>query len=377
MGADFPDKPVLKVPVIDIHALMSATSDHEVEATLQDPEGPFQATIDKLRAAATEWGFFYITNHGIPPEQFEEFHKAVHAFFALPKEIKNTIRRRRDNSRGYFDEELTKNKTDWKEVFDITGPHEDAPPNPELYKRLIVNDQNQWLDEDTLPGFKATINAYYASAEHIARRILQLFAVALGEHVNFFDQFFHDGAFISENQQTTGPAVHRNSSIFRLNHYPVAPEPEKTMGVYHHTDAGALTVLLQDDEVASLQVFHRGSQQWLFVPPIKDTFVINIGDLVQVWSNDKFVAPPHRVLASGSKSRYSAPYFYNPSYNTVIEPIVVRENEKPRYGPLNWYEFLREKIEGNIDDIGEDLQISHFRIHDPDSTAPELPPIPN
>lgn len=168
------------------------------------------------------------------------------------------------------------------------------------------------------------------------------------------------------DEPASGPAVHRNSSVFRLNHYPVAPEPETTMGVYHHTDAGALTVLLQDDEVASLQVFHRGSHEWHFVPPIKDTYVINIGDLVQVWSNDKFIAPLHRVLASGTKSRFSAPYFYNPSFRTIMQPIIVGENEKPKYKPLDWLEYLREKIEGNITDIGEDIHISHFRINEED-----------
>uniref|UniRef100_K3WAM6 Fe2OG dioxygenase domain-containing protein n=1 Tax=Globisporangium ultimum (strain ATCC 200006 / CBS 805.95 / DAOM BR144) TaxID=431595 RepID=K3WAM6_GLOUD len=356
-------KEIRGVPVIDVEALMSANSDHEVEATLQDPKGPFRGTIDELHAAATEWGFFYIKNHGIPSNQIEAFRSVVRSFFALPKEIKNTVRRRQDNARGYFDQELTKNKFDCKEVFDLTGPQEDSPPNAALYKRVIVNNQNQWLAADILPGFRKAITEYYAQVVHIARRILMLFAVALGEHVNFFDQFFHGTGDNDEAEPSRLPVVHRNSSSLRLNHYPVSSDPENTMGVYHHTDGGALTVLLQDDEVASLQVFHRASQEWHFVPPIKDTFVTNIGDMVQIWSNDKFVAPLHRVLASSTRSRYSVPFFHNPSYDAIIEPIIVGGNEKPRYRPLNWFAFVREKIEGNFANIGQDIQITRFRIH--------------
>lgn len=119
MGSD--RKEVLSVPAIDIGALMASKDDSQVEATLQDPEGPFHDTVDATPAAASEWGFFYITNQGVSPEELEVFRAASRDFFNLPKDMKNRIRRRKDNSRGYFDEEFTKNKTDWKEVFDITG----------------------------------------------------------------------------------------------------------------------------------------------------------------------------------------------------------------------------------------------------------------
>jgi isopenicillin N synthase-like dioxygenase len=352
-------KSVLEVPVVDIGALIALKDDASVVTELREDNPALADVISNIRNAASEWGFFYISNHGVSEQELERFQAAERAFFALPKDIKNTVRRAEDNARGYFDSELTKNKLDWKEVFDYAGRQEDGPADDAGYKRLR-HDENQWPSDEVLPGFRVTLREYFDKVEHIARRLTQVFAVALGERSDFFDQFFHQQVAHSGNKAL---AISDNTSGLRLNHYPVSPEPEKTMGVYHHTDGGALTVLLQDDQVASLQVFHREAQQWTNVPPKKGTYVINIGDMVQVWSNDKFVAPMHRVLASDKASRYSAPFFYNPSYSAVIEPIVVREGETPHYRPIDWREFREKRVEGNYADLGEEVQITQYKLH--------------
>ena len=129
------------------------------------------------------------------------------------------------------------------------------------------------------------------------------------------------------------------------------------MAVHHHTDAGALTVLLQDDSVHSLQVWR--DNVWHFIPPIPDTFVINVGDMVQVWSNDQYQAPLHRVLANRTSQRYSAPFFYNPAYSTDVVPAVL--NGSPRYDPVNWGEFRRKRFQGDYANHGEEIQIAHYR----------------
>ncbi|KAG2910996.1 hypothetical protein PC116_g22076 [Phytophthora cactorum] len=331
---------------------MAFPSDAEVDTALRDAkDGALTKIIDDVRAAASEWGFFYIADHGLPEKEVDRFQAAMRSFFNLPKEIKNTIRRSATNSRGYFDDELTKNKSDWKECLDFAGVNEDGPASGK-HERL-GDDQNLWLEDKQLPGFRREVVEYYTKMEYISRRLLKVFAVALGEEPAFFDQFFHGD----------------NSSFLRLNHYPVAPEPEKTMGVYHHTDAGALTVLLQDDDVASLQVFHRDSQSWTLVPPRKGTYTVNIGDMVQVWSNDKFFAPLHRVLASGGADRFSAPFFYNPSYKAQVKPIVVKEGEEANYRPLSWREFRLARFQGDYTDSGKEIQIGDFKIHGPIDVA--------
>lgn len=347
-------KSVLEVPVIDTSALITLADDASVAAELREDNPALAEVITNVRNAATEWGFFYIRNHGVSEQELERFQSAVRAFFRLPKDVKNTLRRAEDNARGYFDSELTKNKLDCKEVFDYAGRQEDGPPDDSVYKRLR-NDQNRWPSDDVLPGFRSTLTDYFDKVEHIARRLTQVIAVALGERTDFFDQFFHQ----QSGQETK---ISDNTARVRLNYYSVAPEPDQTMGLHHHSDTGALTVLLQDDEVASLQVFHRETQQWTTVPPKKGTYVINIGDMVQVWSNDKFVAPQHRVLASSTSSRYSAPFFYNPSYSATVEPIVVRDGEKPHYRGINWGEYRSKREAGNDADLGEEVQITQYKL---------------
>ncbi|KAG6951310.1 hypothetical protein JG688_00013777 [Phytophthora aleatoria] len=281
--------------------------------------------IANVRSAASEWGFFYVANHGVPEQEVDDFQQAMRSFFRLPVETKRTILRTAENSRG--------------------------PPTDKIER--LDEDQHQWLDEVTLPGFRNEMQSYYKKMERIARRLLKVFAVALGEKPAFFDKIY-DG---------------NHSSILRLNHYPLAPEPEKTMGVYHHTDFGALTILLQDDEVASLQVLHRDSQTWVNVPPRKGTYTINVGDMVQVWSNDKFVAPLHRVVASDKSGRFSAPFFYNPSNHVTVKPIVVEEGEVPNYRPFNWCKFQLARQQGNYADVGKENQIGDFKIHGPVDVA--------
>ncbi|EEY58230.1 naringenin,2-oxoglutarate 3-dioxygenase, putative [Phytophthora infestans T30-4] len=315
-------------------------TDAEVDAALKHEK--LGQIVDDVRRAASEWGFFYIANHGLPQQEVDEFQDSMRSFFRLPEETKRTILRTASNTRGYVVDGLTKNKTDWKECFDFAGAHEDGPPTDKVER--LFEDQNQWLDEESLPGFRHEMQTYYKKMEYVARRLLKVFAIALGA---FFDKFYQGN----------------HSSLLRLNHYPVAPEPEKTMGVYHHTDFGALTILLQDDEVASLQVLHRISQTWVDVPPRKGADTINIGDMVQVWSNDKFVAPLHRVVASDKAGRFSAPFFYNPSNHVTVEPIVVQEGEVANYRPFNWRQYQLNRYQGNYADVGKENQIGDFKIH--------------
>ncbi|KAE8912577.1 hypothetical protein PF005_g18576 [Phytophthora fragariae] len=344
---------VHQVPVIDIGAFTALTTDTEVDAALRDTtNSSIHQIIQEICAASSEWGFFYVTNHGLPEQHVTQFQEFMRAFFRLPAETKRSISRVATNARGYVEGEITKNKTDSKECFDFTGAYEDGPPPPEGDGRLGTS-QNQWLQDDILPGFRREMQTYYNKMESISRRLLKILAVSLGEQPAFFDQFF----------QGNSP------SVMRLNHYPVAPDPEKTMGVYNHTDPGALTILLQDDEVASLQVFHRKSQTWVNVPPRKGTYTINLGDMMQVWSNDKFVAPIHRVLATDQASRFSAPFFYFPAYNALVEPIVVKEGEEPNYRPFSWTEYILARARGNYADLGKENQIGDFKINGPIDVA--------
>ncbi len=101
--------------------------------------------------------------------------------------------------------------------------------------------------------------------------------------------------------------------------------------------------------------------EWeLISPHDPHSLIINIGDMCQVWSNGRFKAPLHRVLANKVKERFSEAFFYNPDYETIVKPEV--ETDVPKYSPLNWGEFRRARFEGDYADRGEEIQISHYRI---------------
>ncbi len=310
----------MHVPVIDI-------------ARLGQP-----ATLSALDAACREWGFFQVTHHGIDAGILRRVMAAAHSFFAQPDAVKRSILRSDENPWGYYDQELTKNTRDWKQVFDY-GPADGGALQP------------QW--PAGLPDFEPAVRAYYAACERLAERLIGAVGINLGMPAGYLPRFF-------------GAA---QSSFVRLNHYPACPAPaapdgvatprEGFLGVNHHTDAGALTLLLQD-EVPGLQVFREG--RWHLVEPRADALVVNLGDIVQVWSNDRYRAALHRVLANGERARFSAPFFYNPSYATRYAPLpsTVDARHPPRYRPIEWGEFRALRAAGDYADLGEEVQIDHY-----------------
>eukprot|EP01060_Flectonema_neradi_P033466 TRINITY_DN5629_c1_g1_i1.p1 TRINITY_DN5629_c1_g1~~TRINITY_DN5629_c1_g1_i1.p1 ORF type:complete len:348 (+),score=71.24 TRINITY_DN5629_c1_g1_i1:54-1097(+) len=317
------------VPVIDITGLLSAE-----EVTMDTPG------VKEIVSACSEWGFFQITGHGIGSAVFEKVVSEGEKFFALDSDIKKKIKRSESNSKGFFDDELTKQKLDWKQCFEfgVQNGKMDASG---------VDGQNQWLDDEVLPDFKETQKAYFVLVRSIALQLLSAMAVGIGVAPDHYEEAFEE-----------------DSSFIRLNYYPKCPTPEKFWSISHHTDAGAITVLYQT-MVKSLQVFNISRKKWYEVEPLPDTFVINTGDIMQVWSNDKYTAPLHRVKAQAEQSRISIPLFLNPSYETNYEPSAPTKENPAVYKPINWGKFRMARFQGDYKDVGPDNQIAAYR-HDRD-----------
>ncbi|KAG8471317.1 hypothetical protein KFE25_009738 [Diacronema lutheri] len=317
-------------PVIDISPLA---------ARAHTPAEPLDgATVAQIRDACSKWGFFYVRGHGVAPELLARFEAQQAAFFALPAELKRALKRGRTNSKGWYDDELTKNKRDWKEGFDLGAQdgHLDG---------VGLDGFNQWPSgAHGLPLFEPTCRAYFAAAHDVAMVLARAMAQGLGMPPDHFDREFA-----------------RHSSYLRLNYYPPCPEPNAHRCISPHTDAGALTVLTQS-EVRSLQVELDG--EWFDVPPVPGTFVINTGDVMQVWSNGLYRAPLHRVIAQRTLERYSAPYFLNPSYETEYAPIpsTVTPDRPAKYRPISWGAFRMSRFAGDFADVGQETQISDFEI---------------
>jgi len=307
-----------------------------IDISTVEAGGPEDVHLAAIQKACATWGFFKIVGHGVPNEYAAQVMGSARQFFTEPREVKLQAKRTADNARGWFDDELTKRVVDWKEGFDFG--HKPAPHLPDDHPANRCNDgHNQW--PPTLPLFRTEMERYYATMECLAARLTRLISRALGLPPAFFDSAFET-----------------HTSFLRLNHYPLCSTPE-LLGIGPHTDAGFLTILLAD-AVPSLQVQRDG--QWVTVEPDPDAFVINIGDMCQVWSNDRFVAPVHRVLTNPTAERHSLAFFYNPNYSVDVAPIP--GSGRPRYRPLNWGAFRQKRYEGDYADRGTEVQITDFAL---------------
>ena len=132
------------------------------------------------------------------------------------------------------------------------------------------------------------------------------------------------------------------------------------MALGHHTDPGAITLLYQD-AVGGLETYSQ-EKGWIPVPPQPGAIVVNVGDVMQVWSNGQYKAAIHRVVpVPAGKSRYSMPFFYQPGSKVVIEPIA--SLGPPKYRAFTWKEFIQGRIDDNYANIGEDdIQVDRYKI---------------
>ena len=296
-------------------------------------------TLRAVDAGCREWGFFQVVDHGLDEGTVTALHREMREFFRQPIERKHAISRTADNPWGFYDRELTKNTRDWKQIYDY-GPADGGAIRP------------QW--PEALPGFRPAVESFYRACERLAFRLLGAVSVNLGMPPGHLEAGFRP----------------LHTSYLRLNYYPKCPAParmaglstptEGHLGINHHTDAGALTLLLQDEQ-PGLEVYR--DSRWHLVEPRSDALVVNIGDIVQVWSNDRYRASLHRVIAHADAERFSAPFFLNPAYVADYAPLPTTTDaaHPPAYRAINWGEFRALRAAGDYADCGEEVQISHYR----------------
>ena len=312
------------------------SADHLPTIDISDPERP--DTVRAIDAACREWGFFQAVGHDIDRQSIATLQRQMHAFFAQPAEAKRGIERTAENPWGFYDRELTRHTPDWKQIYDV-GPADGGAIMP------------QW--PAALPGFRPAIEKFYDACNAISLRMLGAIALNLGVPPRSLDAYFRP----------------EHTCFLRLNYYPRCPTPERPanlsvasaghLGVNQHTDAGAVTLLLQDEK-PGLEVFHDNA--WRLVEPRPDALVVNIGDIVQVWSNDRYCAALHRAFVRPDAERFSVAFFLNPPYSADYAPLpsTIDARHPARYRPINWGEFRSRRTAGDYANGGEYAQISQY-----------------
>lgn len=281
----------MEIPQIDISPLIN---------------GGFEGVddvISQIKVVCEGISCFYITGHGIDESLMKNVMKRAREFFNLPMDKKVCISLKKSTAyRGYIQQgsEKTASKVDVKEGI-YFGP-ESYSEDPDSVTREPMMGANQFPDEKELPGFATTIRTFINKMSLVGHSIMRGLALSL----KFNDDYFHD---------KFNPAF----PLLALWHYPPVPEESDSWGVGPHTDYGVLTILMQDD-VGGLQVETSGGD-WIDVTPIPGTFVVNVGDVMEAWTEGKFRATMHRVKNSSSKHRISAPFFFQPSLDCVIKPL--------------------------------------------------------
>jgi len=312
------------VPVIDLSAL---------------PNIPDKLVQDVASACAT-WGFFQVVNHGVDRQLCAEFQQQMRAFFALPRSHKEPLRRSASNAMGWYDDELTKQRRDWKEGLDLSSRDWSLPDSD--VRAANLDGFNRFPPAEVLPRFRPVVTAYFDALTDLADQIAGVMALGLGMPRGFFSELLR----------------RRHTSYLRMNWFPPCAEHSDPppLGISPHRDAGFLTVLAQDMDCHSLQV--RNGDEWYSVSPVPDSFTINTGDMAQIWSNNRYHAPEHRVLTHPTKDRFSAPMFYNPPFDVMVAPLPTLG--APEYNACSWGYFRAQRFAGDFADYGSEIQTSDF-----------------
>jgi len=354
------------LPIIDISPFLS--TDPANAATERN------ATVKALANACSQYGFFYLKGHGIPASNtFRIISYARRFFQESPPEQKALIKRQDpgiglgDGARGYqiTGENVTKGKRDWHEGLDLYCPVEkdewleakdlDSEPS----KQRVVNGTdtskqarshrqppfnllegiNLWPSHP--PDFHAVYTEYIADLRRVGAAVLR----AMGEALQLKDP----DVFV----KATGDSFW----VMRAIGYPPLDADLASQGGVscgEHTDYGCLTLLLSDETKGALQVLHRlpdGSEAWISADPIEGAYVVNVGDMIELWTNGLVKSTLHRVVYTGQNYRVSVPFFLEPDRDAEVEPLeeCVQRSGRPAVGKKVMYgNHLASKVGGNF-----------------------------
>lgn len=305
-----------QLPVIDLAGLRTVAP------------GAISSIAKAVRDACRTMGFFYIVNHGIPDDLQQHVLAEAGRLFDLSNQQKKSLDiKKSKHMRGYFGYGADKSdgvNGDIKEGFDLAL---DLPAADALVQAgLPFYGPNVW--PESLPNFRRNLTAYYDQMLQLGSDLLRAFGIGLGVSENYFEEYF------------TNPMAQ-----LRLLRYP--PRLRKKIpriGAGEHTDFGWITIILQG-KIDGLEI-KDADGHWLSVPGIPGSLVVNIGDLMQRWTNDAYKATVHRVINRAGTARYSAAFFMDPNYHAIVEclPSCVSAKRPPNYAPIVAGDYMQERF---------------------------------
>ena len=318
-----------------------------------------QAFLAELRVTAYELGFFYLRGHGIDDALVAQVLQLSRQFFALPEQEKLTIEMiNSPHFRGYNRKgmEVTRGQRDWREQIDIGAERQALSWNTGLPVWTRLQGPNQW--PAALPELRDVILRYQAAVVDLAIRLVKTFALALGQPENVFEQIYT-------------PEPHHLLKIIR---YPGRDATESDQGVGAHKDGGFVTILLQDRQ-AGLQVEHDGG--WIDAPPKPGTFVINVGEVLELASNGYLLANVHRVITPPAGSdRLSVAFFFGARLDSSVPqlelpPGLADSARGVSRDPLNplFHEVGKNHLKSRLRSHPDVAQRHHADLLEPESTA--------
>jgi isopenicillin N synthase-like dioxygenase len=298
--------------------------------------GALDAAAAEVRRACEQIGFFYMAGHGVPEEVINAAFAASRKFHALPLEEKVRLKIN-ENNIGYLavNQSMQRASTvhkasrpNYNESFFIS--HDRSADHPDVVAGLPLRGRNQWPEGHE--RMRAAMVRYFKTLERVGERMLPVLARSLDMPADHFAPFFDNEAHIN----------------LRFLHYPPQEtQDDEQFGQGPHTDNSFITLLARED-VPGLAV-QLPSGEWLAPPVIAGTFLVNLGNIMKRWSNDRFRSTPHGVLNDSGTDRYSIAFFYSPNVASTIEclPSCTNPGNPPRYPPSVYRDLVLDFYNAN------------------------------
>lgn len=310
--ADAPEE----IPVLDLAAYLAG-----------EP-GALQRLGAELRRAFEQIGFYFIVGHGVPQSLVDSAFAEAKRFHDQALEDKLAIQV--DESlvgylpiRGSVTRHSQINPNNKPNVNEAFFARRDiGPDHPDIVAGKPFRALNKW--PANLPGFRETVVAYQAAMEKLGKSLLPIYAVALDLPPDHFEAAFADPMY-----------------TLRMSHYPQQTDiVDNEFGLAPHTDTSFMTMLAQN-RIPGLSI-RLPTGRWVDAPAIDGAFLVNGGDLLRRWTNDRFLATPHRVVNRSGKERYAIPFFFDCGAEMEMQclPTCREPGSPPRYEPITYAAYM-------------------------------------